>query len=115
MKKITAALGVAALALSLGVAAAPAASAQSSSLCNYTNSEPVLHRGSSGIAVKQLQCELHYAMSGSNLTRDGSFGPATEADVVRFQQCAGLTVDASVGPNTWAALDYWTTAPDYVC
>ncbi|MBV6700325.1 peptidoglycan-binding protein [Kitasatospora aureofaciens] len=115
MKKITAALGVAALALSLGVAAAPTASAQSSSSCSYTNSEPTLSRGSTGTAVKQLQCELHYSMTGSNLTRDGIFGGGTLNDVRRFQQCAGLDVDGIVGPNTWAALDYWTTASDYAC
>lgn len=115
MKKITAALGVAAFALSVGVAAAPAASAQASSRCNYTNSEPFLSYGDRGTAVKQLQCELYYSMRSSDLTRDGIFGGDTLADVKKFQRCVGLPDDGLVGPKTWAQLDKWTASSGYAC
>ncbi|MEU1290296.1 peptidoglycan-binding domain-containing protein [Kitasatospora sp. NPDC005856] len=115
MKKITAALGVAAFALSIGVAAAPAASAQASSRCNYTSSEPFLSYGDQSTAVKQLQCELYYSVRSSNLTRDGIFGDGTLADVKKFQGCVGLAKDGLVGPNTWAQLDKWTASSSYAC
>jgi zinc D-Ala-D-Ala carboxypeptidase len=114
-KRIASLLAVAALTLTLGAVAAPNASAQVSSHCSYTSSEPSLSEGSSGTAVKQLQCQLRFSVLSSNLTPDGDFGPATLADVKKFQSCAHLTVDGIVGPNTWASLDYWTNSPSFVC
>jgi zinc D-Ala-D-Ala carboxypeptidase len=114
-KSVASVLAIGALTLSLGGLAAPEASAQSSSRCNYTNSEPTLSYGSTGTAVKQVQCELYYSVQSSNLTRDGIFGSATRSDVKKFQGCVGLTQDGIVGPNTWSKLNYWTTASGYAC
>ncbi|MFI0719770.1 peptidoglycan-binding protein [Streptomyces sp. NPDC021224] len=114
-KQIAAAVATAGLALSLGLVAAPSASAQSTYFCPYTDSEPLVGYGSSGAAVQQVQCELDYTVSTSNLTRDGLFGNATKADVMKFQSCAGLAVDGVVGPNTWRALDYWYWQENYIC
>ena len=114
-KHIAAGVAAAALTLSVGVAVAPSASAATSSRCAYTNSEPTLGYGSSGDAVKQLQCELYYSVGSSNLARDGQFGNATLNDVRKFQGCAHLVVDGVVGPNTWASLNYWTSASTFAC
>ncbi|MFI0896971.1 peptidoglycan-binding protein [Streptomyces sp. NPDC020983] len=114
-KQIGAAVATAGLALSFGVAAAPSASAAASSYCNYTINQPQLAYGSTGVAVQQVQCELFYSVLTSNLTRDGIFGAATQADVKKFQGCVGLTVDGIVGPNTWNALNYWTTSDALAC
>ncbi|MFI0896972.1 peptidoglycan-binding protein [Streptomyces sp. NPDC020983] len=114
-KQIGAAVATAALALSFGVAVAPSASAESSYECNYTSSEPLVGYGNAGAAVQQVQCELYFSLLSSNLTRDGIFGAATQADVKKFQGCARLTSDGIVGPATWAALDYWTDVSGFVC
>ncbi|MFI0939239.1 peptidoglycan-binding protein [Streptomyces sp. NPDC021020] len=114
-KQIAAAFATAGLALSIGVAAAPSASAEASSLCNYTSSQPQVGYGSTGAAVQQVQCELWYSLRSSVLARDGIFGDATKADVKSFQGCAGLSVDGIVGPNTWNALNYWTRTDGFVC
>jgi hypothetical protein len=55
------------------------ASAASSRLCGWTNSEIAVSQGSTGIVVKQAQCELNWAYQNPHgaLTVDGSFGPAT--------------------------------------
>ncbi|MEU9495889.1 peptidoglycan-binding domain-containing protein [Streptomyces sp. NPDC048215] len=116
MKRYVASVvGIVALMLSGTVVTAPTASAASSSRCGYTNSEPVLSRGSTGIAVKQVQCELFYSLSTSNLVRDGIFGAATQADVKKFQACAGLTTDGIVGEFTWYLLNRYTAASSPAC
>jgi peptidoglycan hydrolase-like protein with peptidoglycan-binding domain len=45
-------------------------------------------------ALKRLQAALH-------LSRDGEFGPETEAAIMRLQARHGLAVDGVVGPATW--------------
>ncbi len=64
---------------------------------------PVLKLGSQGEPVRQLQILLDKL--GENLIPDGSFGPATESAVKRFQHNANILVDGSVGPQTWTAID----------
>jgi peptidoglycan hydrolase-like protein with peptidoglycan-binding domain len=66
--------------------------------------EPVLRRGSSGTAVRQLQEALKEA--GHDPGRiDGEFGPATEAAVRAFQQEKEIAVDGVVGAITWLNID----------
>lgn len=105
-----------------GVMSAPAAHAQSSSRCNYTNSQPTLSLYSTGIAVKQVQCELNNSLydadpttSALNLVVDGSFGSKTRASVLKLQRCARLQEDAIVGARTWAVLNSWTVSPYFIC
>ena len=62
----------------------------------------MLHKGSMGNSVKQLQTALN--KHGAKLKADGNFGPATLAAVKKFQEKSKLTVDGVVGPKTWAAL-----------
>lgn len=58
---------------------------------------PLLKRGSTGAAVKELQALLKVDV-------DGKFGPGTETAVKAFQNARGLHVDGRVGPQTWDAL-----------
>jgi hypothetical protein len=58
-----------------------------------------LKRGDSGAAVTQLQKGL-VALGFSAGTPDGTFGAATEAAVVDFQQSNNLTPDGIVGADT---------------
>jgi hypothetical protein len=62
----------------------------------------VLKNGSKGNEVKTLQRLLlatGYDMNGYGA--DGSFGPATESAIKKFQKNNGLAVDGTVGPDTW--------------
>jgi putative chitinase len=63
---------------------------------------PVLHRGSTGDAVVELQKRLRKFFP--LLAVDGDFGPATELAVSRFQADNKLAVDGIVGGETWGAL-----------
>ncbi|MFI5953294.1 peptidoglycan-binding protein [Cryptosporangium sp. NPDC051539] len=90
-----------------GVLATPASAQLISNKCTYTNSQPTLQRGSSGTAVRQVQCELNYSMDNVEIAQDGSFGATTDSTVRRFQRCLGLPVDGIVGPNTWRQLNLW--------
>jgi hypothetical protein len=69
----------------------------SAGLVDGTGARPVLRRGSTGPAVRDLQRLLQIKV-------DGSFGPQTETAVKDFQRANHLKVDGIVGPKTWAAL-----------
>ena len=67
----------------------------------------MLRRGSTGVAVEQLQDAL--AAAGFPVVVDGGsgygqFGPLTEAAVRALQKARGLDVDGIAGPDTLAAL-----------
>lgn len=67
---------------------------------------PLLKRGAQGVAVETLQRMLidkGYSCGESGV--DGSYGPATEAAVKKYQQDHGLNpVDGECGPITWSSL-----------
>lgn len=68
-----------------------------------SDSRPVLHRGSVGPAVGDLQEQLqklHYPIA-----IDENFGPATELAVMQFQADHRLTADGIVGAKTWNSLE----------
>lgn len=62
----------------------------------------ILHRGSFGAGVAELQKLLNKA--GFALSIDGDFGAATELAIMTFQKNHSLAVDGIVGKNTWAKL-----------
>lgn len=65
----------------------------------------VLQKGAKGNQVKALQALLigaGYSCGTSGI--DGDFGNATLSAVKKFQKDKKLTVDGSVGKNTWTAL-----------
>ena len=68
-----------------------------------------LKRGEEGAEVKRLQERLNalgYGRAdGTPLVANGTFGPNTEAAVIKFQQEHGLQGLGVVGPKTLAALD----------
>lgn len=97
------------------VTAAPASAAIIPGRCEYTSAEPVLRQGSTGLAVRQAQCELNWSMTGANLAVDGEFGPATLAATRRFQACVGIAQDGIIGPITWGRLNYWAASSSYAC
>lgn len=59
--------------------------------------KPLLKRGSTGTAVRELQTLL-------KITVDGDFGPKTEAAVKAFQKSQKLVADGRCGPYTWSKL-----------
>ena len=70
---------------------------------------PILHKGSTGAAVKTLQRllrQLQYVNTDGKtlLIVDGSFGSNTEAAVKRYQQKHLNGVDGVVGIKTWNKL-----------
>lgn len=65
----------------------------------------VLKRGSKGNSVRALQILLignGYSCGSAGV--DGSFGPSTHNAVVKFQGDKKISVDGSVGPQTWGKL-----------
>jgi zinc D-Ala-D-Ala carboxypeptidase len=61
-----------------------------------------LSQGMSGDDVRHLQIRVSgYPEYGAVLALDGSYGPATRAAVLRFQQAYGLTADGLAGPQTF--------------
>lgn len=86
--------------------------------CDHTTSQPRLRRGATGPAVRQAQCYLTMSLTGGRgggLPVDGEFGPVTDRAVRAFQECAGITVDGVIGPQTWPYLVYWAGQPAYLC
>jgi peptidoglycan hydrolase-like protein with peptidoglycan-binding domain len=66
--------------------------------------EPLLKKGSSGLAVKQLQqalSDLGYHPGAA----DGEFGSKTEAAAKSFQADHDIAVDGIVGDITWLNID----------
>jgi hypothetical protein len=61
-----------------------------------------LRRGDKNAAVGQLQRDL--TALGYTLVDDNSYGPATEAMVLKFQRDFDLKVDGIAGPNTQAKI-----------
>jgi peptidoglycan hydrolase-like protein with peptidoglycan-binding domain len=78
--------------------------------CEYTDRRPNLQRGSSGSAVRQVQCYLNEAID-AGLREDGRFGGQTRNAVRDFQQCADITVDGRVGSQSWSFLSFWANDP----
>ena len=66
--------------------------------------EPLLKKGSSGDAVRQLQDALK-ALGFNPGGSDGVFGSNTEAAVKKFQQSVHITADGICGPVTWNHID----------
>jgi len=84
------------------VSSASGSTSTGSTSTGSTSTRPVLERGASGTAVKELQRLL--VATGIRLRIDGDFGAATERAVTRFQRSKGLRPDGVVGPVTWRAL-----------
>lgn len=59
-------------------------------------------KGDKGSGPRKLQEGLR--RSGTEISVDGDFGPATETAVIAFQEANGLEADGVVGKQTWAAL-----------
>lgn len=111
------------LALALGLVTVPAvaspgvvpsaqAAVRSCSSTTPVASRPQVRRGDTGSCVRVLQQALiakGYSVGSSGA--DGSFGPATDRTVRRFQSDRGLKVDGLVGPKTWGALVNGGTSP----
>ena len=66
--------------------------------------EPVLKRGSSGDAVRQLQQALKDLGFDVGAV-DGQFGANTEQAVKAFQTANGIAADGIVGEITWLNID----------
>jgi peptidoglycan hydrolase-like protein with peptidoglycan-binding domain len=66
--------------------------------------EPLLKRGSTGEAVRQLQRALR-DLGYDPGDVDGHFGSETESAVKAFQRDRDLTVDGIVGEITWLNID----------
>ncbi|MFD5946798.1 peptidoglycan-binding protein [Streptomyces collinus] len=79
-------------------------------VCDFTDNRPSLRLGSSGAAVQQAQCYLNQAID-AGLDQDGDFGQITQSATRAFQQCAGIVVDGRIGAQTWSFLSFWANAP----
>ncbi|WP_166346035.1 D-Ala-D-Ala carboxypeptidase family metallohydrolase [Phytoactinopolyspora limicola] len=97
---------VGAVAVSSVVTAAPAHA------YNWTRT---MRRGDSGADVRELQIRVAgwaaASPSRTFIAIDGSFGPATEGAVRRFQSAYGLGVDGIAGPQTHTQLN-WLESSD---
>ncbi|MEV5951812.1 peptidoglycan-binding domain-containing protein [Streptomyces sp. NPDC051993] len=62
------------------------------------------HRPPTAAELRQLQCELSYALSDYHGPITGVFDQRTLAALLRFQTCDGLAADGIYGPRTQAEL-----------
>lgn len=62
-----------------------------------------IQKGSKGECVRFAQ-QLLNAYGSYGLDEDGSFGALTQTAVKTYQRVQSLTVDGTVGPNTWTKL-----------
>ncbi|WP_105975256.1 peptidoglycan-binding domain-containing protein [Streptomyces geranii] len=86
-----------------------AATVAAESNCNYIDdaARPTVNPGSTGDAVRQVQCLINYYSGYPNwLEEDGSYGSRTLAGVQWVQTCNGTAggADGIVGPSTWPRL-----------
>jgi murein DD-endopeptidase MepM/ murein hydrolase activator NlpD len=79
------------------IGATPKAPAKAKAPAKTESARPVIKRGAKGEDVAYLQGKL-------NLVTDGSFGPLTHREVLKFQGANGLKSDGVVGPMTWKAI-----------
>ncbi|OIJ87697.1 peptidoglycan-binding protein [Streptomyces monashensis] len=106
-----------ALLMAPGAGARPAAAVTQRVVhtCEYSRRDGLWYAGNSTTRTQQLVvdmtgsdvAELQCLLQRAGITPggiDGSFGPLTEAAVIRAQKKFGLDVDGQVGPRTWAAL-----------
>ncbi|NEA61294.1 peptidoglycan-binding protein [Streptomyces sp. SID12488] len=97
-------------ALLTGAPRATAASAAAAETnCDYIDdaARPTVDPGSTGDAVRQVQCLINYYSGYPNwLEEDGGYGPRTLAGVHWVQTCNATTggADGVVGPSTWSRL-----------
>lgn len=68
----------------------------------YPAPTATVKKGDKGTPVRWVQDKLRKA--GYGVSNDGSFGPATERAVKKYQKERGLEVDGRVGPATRASL-----------
>ncbi|OYO20806.1 peptidase [Enemella dayhoffiae] len=103
-RPVAIAAGVLALTIAggVGVAVDQAVAAPSQISASDTDAYPVLREGAGGQRVRILQHLL--SAHGIATSVDGSFGPGTERSVRTFQSRRGITVDGTVGPQTWSRI-----------
>lgn len=72
----------------------------------FTVKVPVLRKGDKGPEVKAFQRHLiGYGYSCGSKGADGSFGPATEAALKKYQKAHDLEVDGVRGPATFKSMN----------
>ena len=67
--------------------------------------DATISEGATGAGVLKAQGRLNRHSANPAVVVDGAFGPATTTAVKSFQTRRTLTVDGTVGPLTWAALN----------
>lgn len=73
-------------------------------LCLYLGGHPTLQKGSTGEAVRHLQCILSEVYRYLNVSVNGVFEEVTEASVKHLQQQFGQPATGIVDAATWQAL-----------
>ncbi|PKV83049.1 peptidoglycan-binding protein [Streptomyces sp. TLI_146] len=71
--------------------------------CERTPGAPLLKRGDTGRAVRELQCLLAYCGYYTG-PLDGYYGSALGQALLRYQRDHGLPMDGEAGPRVWALL-----------